>query len=102
MRCDLLFAPARWRAWNYVLERFVVGESSQAASAPKSQILGHSTVKGFTENPPRFPTRARHNRNLWEVILRALRLVAATQRLYQPDDLATLLEARPLQRIKSH
>src|SRR5437588_4260246 len=90
---NLPFAISSDPRFDHVTKWLRLRNSSQPSGLPFSQIVLDAPIARLSEQPPRLPARARHDRHLSELLLGILRAIAAAQCLNKADDLAAFFEA---------
>src|SRR5579884_893850 len=79
---------------DHVRERQTLGRSSESARLVFPEIILNPALARLAKEPPWFPTRSRHDGDFRKFFMRVLWAIPAAQRLDEPDDLTSLLEAR--------
>src|SRR5208283_4830861 len=84
---DGFFPPRRAATGDDFGQRFVRGETPQAASLPFPQVLGHGLLtERLAEQHPGFVSAFRRDAHFREFLFGVLRAVAATKAEVEPND----------------
>src|SRR5260370_26965937 len=96
---DFALRPASRRRENQIHERFMTRDTSQTPRPPLSQVILNSAFARFSEEPPWFPTRLRHNCHITEFFVSVLRPVASSKSMDYANDFPSFFESNRQERL---
>jgi len=99
MRCDLPLLASSGCTFDHIAEREVLGDTAETAGTPASKIVLYAPLDRLTKQSPRLPAGSRYDAHPGAFLLSVLGAIATTQRLYDSDNLATLLKPSGNERL---